>query len=423
MKLYIALATILLFTGCTRSDPATEKKADKVPAVALVPPIATAPSWFRAVVTSADHVEAVFLLRVPAGKGTATFKVGAHEVTTAATFEGGTLEIPMTVHQTSVEAKLQPDGSLTGAFVTTWRAFGASTLALRATPIAAPTTAALTTVASEEAALDLGEVRTVWKLAMAESGEAKLALTQTAPGSFEGVVSLDTGNLIYVAGNGLGDAIVMTGFDGTSGYRLELVLSKDRANATGSLVGGHRLDWREKLSATRRADFALALKPRVTKPNGKLVLPDLPELAKLPKGPLLVELAGSWCSTCRNAAPFIGQLDREYRAKGLTIVTLLYEFTDDAKVDAKQAALFRETYNATWLVVPVQGTLEDFAEIVPAGLSDLNPAGFPISLFLAADRSVVAVHAGFPAPDSLTEFAAVSAEFRANVEKLLALPH
>ncbi len=413
MKLYIAL--VLVLACCSRSEPTAQQKPGAAAAAA-------GPTWYRAVVTSADHVEAVFLLRVPAGKGMATFKVGAHEVATEATFEGGTLQIPMAVHQTVVNANVQPDGSLVGTFVTTWRAFGASTLPLRATPIAVPTTAALETVASKGAALDLGEARTAWKLAMTESGEAKLALTQTAPGSFDGMVSLDTGNLIYVSGNGIGDVIVMTGFDGTSGYRFELALSKDRATATGTLVGGHRLDWRETLTAKRGADFTLALKPKATKPNGKIVLPESPELANLPKGPLLVELAGSWCSTCRNAAPFIGQLDREYRAKGLTIVTLLYEFTDDAKADAKQAALFKQTYKATWLVVPVQGTLEDFAEIVPAGLSDLNPAGFPISLFLASDRSLVAVHAGFPAADSPTEFAAVSAEFRANVEKLLTLP-
>jgi len=419
--LYVAFAIALVLVACSRSEPAAQHKPE--PAATAAMPMPSAPTWYRAVVTSADNVEAVFLLRVPAGKGTATFKVGSHEVTTEATFEGGTLQIPMAVHQTVVVAKAQPDGSLVGTFVTTWRAFGASTLPLRATLITVPTTAALATVASKGPVVDVGEARTTWKLAMTESGEAKLALIETAPGSFDGMVSLDTGNLIYVSGNGVGDAIVMTGFDGTSGYRVELALSKDRATATGTLVGGHRLDWRETLTAKRGADFTLALKPRATKVNGKIVLPASPELADLPKGPLLVELAGSWCSTCRNAAPFIGQLDREYRAKGLTIVTLLYEFTDDAKVDAKQAALFKQTYNATWLVVPVQGTLEDFAEIVPAGLTDLNPAGFPISLFLASDRSLVAVHAGFPAADSPAEFAAVSAEFRANVEKLLALPH
>jgi thiol-disulfide isomerase/thioredoxin len=404
LKLYIALATTVLLlacSGCSRSGS----------------------TWYRAVVSSDDKVEAVFLLRVPAGRGTATFKVGGYEVTTDATFEGGTLSIPMPVHQTVVQAKATADGSLVGTFVTRSRAFGASTLALRATPIAAPTSAVLATVAGAGAVVTLAEPRTAWRLAMTESGVAKLILTETGPGSFEGVVSLDTGNLIYVSGNGRGDAIVMTGFDGTSGYRLELALASDRATATGRLFGGHRFEWRETFSATRGADFALPLKLRATNPDGKIVLPANPALAKLPPGPLLVELAGSWCSTCRNAAPFIGQLDRDYRAKGLTIVTLLYEFTDDPKVDAKQAALFKQTYNVTWLVVPVAGSVDDFAEIVPAGLTDLNPAGFPISLFLAPDRTLVAVHAGFPAADDdPAAFAAVSAEFRANVEHLLALP-
>ncbi len=407
---YLALATAVVFAACSRADPGSAHKAG-------------APSrWYRGVVASPEKVEAVFFLEVPAGTGTATFEVGTHDVTTEATFAGGKLSIPMRVHQTEVDAVLQPDGSLVGTFETKWRAFGSASLPFRATPVASPKTALLATVASTEPAIDLGTARSVWKLALSDSGAAKLVITQTAPGSFDGLVYLDTGNLIYVAGNGAGDSIVMTGFDGTSGYRIELALSKDRAKATGSLLGGHRLDWHETLQAVKGPDFALATQPRATQPNNKIVLPESPELANLPPGPLLVELAGSWCSTCRNAAPFLGQLDREYRAKGLTIVTLLYEFTDDAKADANQAALFKQTYGATWLVVPVQGTLEDFAEILPTGLSDLNPAGFPIALFLAPDRSLVAIHAGFPAADAPGDFAAVSAEFRGNVEKLLALP-
>jgi thiol-disulfide isomerase/thioredoxin len=276
-------------------------------------------------------------------------------------------------------------------------------------------------VSAEGALLDLGEPRTVWRLAMAESGVAKLVIDQVAPGDFTGVLRFDTGNTIYLAGNGRGDAAVLSGFDGTSGYRIELALGADRKRARGKWISGHRFDWRETLTATRGADFPFAAKARPRRPGAKIGLPDYPALAALEPGPLLVELAGSWCSTCRYAAPFLVELHREYAPRGLRMVTLLYEFTDDPEADAKQAEAFKQTYGVTWPVVPIRGDLDEFTAIVPSGLADLHPAGFPVTLFLAADRSLVALHTGFPAPDA-AELPGVEAELRAHAEALVGGP-
>jgi thiol-disulfide isomerase/thioredoxin len=379
------------------------------------------PTWYRAAVRAADGVEVWFFLGVPApnAPGQAVFKVGGHEVRSAATFDGKTLNVPLAVHQTAVEGTVGQDGILRGNFTTSWRAWGASSIPLTATPVAAPTMSALATVGPDGAALDLGQPHSVWRLAMSDSGVGKLLIDQTAPGELAGLIFLETGNIIYLAGNGRGDAIVLTGFDGTSGYRLELTLGADRTHARGKFFGGHRLDWRETLTATRGAEFALAAQPKMTRPGTKIGLPDRPELAALERGPLVVELAGSWCSTCRNAAPFLVELYREYQPRGLHMVSLLYEFSDDPALDAAQAETFKKTYGVTWPVVPIPGGIDDFADILPRGLADINPAGFPITLFLAPDRSLIAFHVGFPAADAAAEFRRVSAEFRTNIETLL----
>jgi thiol-disulfide isomerase/thioredoxin len=382
------------------------------------------PTWYRAVVRAADGVEVGFFLGVPppGAPSQAVFRVGGHEVRSAATFDGKALHVPLAVHQTAVDGTVGPDQVLRGTFTTSWRAWGASSIPLTATPIAAPTAAALAAAGDAGAALDLGQPHSVWRLAMTESGVAKLVIDQAAPGELTGLLFLGTGNIIYLAGNARGDAVVLCGFDGTSGYRVELALTADRARARGKFFGGHRLDWREALTATRGADFALAAQPKVTRPGTRIGLPDQPGLAALEPGPLVVELAGSWCSTCRNAAPFLVELYREYQPRGLHMVSLLYEFSDDRALDAAQTETFKKTYGVTWPVVPIPGSIDDFAEILPRGLSDINPAGFPITLFLAPDRSLVAFHVGFPAADATAEFGRVAAEFRANIETLLASP-
>ena len=382
------------------------------------------PTWYRAVVRAPDGVEAVFFLGVPpeGEPGHAVFKVGSHEVRTDATFDGTTLKVPLAVHQTSVDATVAPDGSLNGTFSTTWRAWGASSLPLTATKVTTPAAKDLGTVTGTGPALDLGEARTVWRITMSETGTVKLVVHQTAPGQLEAMMFFDTGNISYVAGNAVGDQAVLTGFDGTAGYRLELALAADHKSATGRFFGDHRLAWRESLTAERVPDFELALQPKAAEPGGKVGLPKLPELASLPSGPLLVELGGSWCSTCRNAAPFLAQLHRDYHPRGLQMLTLLYEFDDDRRIDLVQVEEYKKTYGATWPVVTVPGTTDDLAEIMPTGVVNMNPAGFPILLFLAPDRSLVALHAGFPAADQPEEFHRVDTEIRANIERLLATP-
>ena len=74
------------------------------------------PTWYRAVVRAADGVEGWFFLGVPApgAAGQAVFKVGGHEVRSAATFDGKTLNIPLAVHQTAVEATVGQDQVLRG---------------------------------------------------------------------------------------------------------------------------------------------------------------------------------------------------------------------------------------------------------------------------------------------------------------------
>jgi thiol-disulfide isomerase/thioredoxin len=380
-------------------------------------------TWFRAALRGAGGVEVPFFLgidtRARAGPSDAVIRVGRHEVRTPATFDGRTLRAPFPVHQTALEAVLAPDGTLAGTFATSWRAWGASAIPLDARPIAEPVLSALATVTAG-APIDLGAARTTWRLVGTESGVAKLAVEQHAPGELTGLLHIDNGNLIYLAGSARGSTIALAGFDGTSGYRVQLELAADRATGRGTLVGGHRLDWREELTATSGPNFELAMRPRGAGPDVKIGLRAPPELVALRHGPLVLEIGGSWCSTCRNAAPFFAELYREYHPRGLDMVTLLYELTGERELDAEQAERFRQTYGATWPVIPVHGDLDDFPEIMPSGLVDLDPAGFPVTLFLTADRTLVSLHAGFPSPDAPDEFRRVAAQFRATIERLLA---
>jgi thiol-disulfide isomerase/thioredoxin len=377
------------------------------------------PTWYRATVRAPDGVEARFFIGLPAAGAPrlATYKVGRYEMQNAMTFDGTTLAIPIPVHEASLDAHVVAPGKLEGTFTMAWRTWGASSLPLTADEVAQPTIAALETLPATGPALDVGAPHSVWKVEMPDSGVAKLELDQVAPGELDAMLTFDTGNFVYLAGDGRGDEAVLTGFDGTSVYRLELTLDAKRAAARGTFFAGHKLDWREALTATR-APVEIAAKVKATDPRAPIELPPLP--SPLPPGPVVVELSGSWCSTCRYAAPVLAQLYAEYHPRGLQMVSLLYELTDDPAYDAKRAEAFVKAYGVTWPAVPISGPLEDLGDLLPSNLSDVNTSGFPITLFLTAEHEAIAVHAGFPAPDATAEHARGVAEFRAHVEQLLA---
>ena len=56
---------------------------------------------------------------------------------------------------------------------------------------------------------------------------------------------------------------------------------------------------------------------------------------------VLVDIFGSWCPTCHDAAPVLVRLYRRYHARGLEIVGLAYEVTGDTAVDGRQVRRYR----------------------------------------------------------------------------------
>jgi len=434
---YLAPTLLVVAAAACRDKappPAPAPAPTSPPAVAAAPLDATAiavdaaasdepRAWYRATLLAKDKTETSFLLGLPpAGGASVIFRSGTHDVRVPATREANRLSVPLPVHSTTLDVTLNAEGtSGTGTFASTSKVFGTGSLPVALTALDAPSTKALATVPAGTP-LDLGEPTTVWRVALSERGTARLEVHQLEPGVFEATMLAETGKYDYVAGTGAGNSMVLTGFDGTSGYRLALTLAPDKKSAKGSWSLGYQVDWKQTATAKRGPDFVLKLKNEAT--TGRPVkLPDMPELAALaaPGKPLVVELAGSWCSTCRNAAPHLVELAKEWRPKGVEFVTLLYEFSDDPAADDIQAKAFRDAYGITWPVIPVPGTQSDYSEIIPQGMGTLDPDGFPITLFVRADRTLAAAHIGFPASDAArSEYDHAMAEMRAHLEAITA---
>ena len=130
---------------------------------------------------------------------------------------------------------------------------------------------------------------------------------------------------------------------------------------------------------------------------------------------LLVNITGSWCPNCHDEAPFLEELYRKYRDRGLEIVAL----------DFEEAEQFGQLNRLRWFIyhygigytVLVAGDPEDVNKKIPQ-LVNLN--SWPTTVFIGRDGLVKSIHAGFASPASGDFNGQLKAEITARVEALLA---
>jgi len=147
--------------------------------------------------------------------------------------------------------------------------------------------------------------------------------------------------------------------------------------------------------------------------NGKTVSSSDPQfLNKV----VLVTIGGTWCPNCRDEAPFLVELYKQYHARGLEIVDLSFEAAGDPAEDRPRIASFIHEF-----AIPYPVLLAGAEGEVPDKLPQLVHFGaYPTTLFLGRDGRVRAVHAGFASSATGEASTELARDTRATIERLLA---
>ena len=130
---------------------------------------------------------------------------------------------------------------------------------------------------------------------------------------------------------------------------------------------------------------------------------------------VLVNVMGSWCPNCHDEAPFLGKLYETYKAKGLEIVAMDYEYPDQIK-DPVRLRAFLKRYNVKYTVL-LAGGLPDLQATLPQAV---NLHAWPTTFFVGRDGKVKSVHVGFTSPGSGPYDAKLKADVTKEIETLLA---
>ena len=245
------------------------------------------------------------------------------------------------------------------------------------------------------------------------------------PDGFQGTIISSTTDYGPFTGTAVGDSFAIGLFDGSFVYMLTGRLVGDTLRGLFHAGARTQTPWTAVRSSgashlgspteMSRADTTAPLRFEFPDLQGRLVRNDDPRF----KGKvLLLDIFGSWCPTCHDAAPELLRLYRRYHARGLEIVGLAFEATGDTAVDARQARRYRDKFGIRFpILLAGINDNESIATALPQ-LQDVT--AFPTTVLVGRDGRVRRIYAGFhrsTGPES-----GRLGELEAEIEKLLKEP-
>jgi thiol-disulfide isomerase/thioredoxin len=245
----------------------------------------------------------------------------------------------------------------------------------------------------------------------------------------EGTIISNTGDYGHFAGQVQGDSFALAHFDGSYVYLLTGALGGGGGTPDtlrGLFHAGLRTQTPWIAVRSTGAPHLKALTENTqadTTAPFRFAFPDLDGRQVTERDPrfkgkvVVVDVFGTWCPTCHDAAPELVRLYRKYRGRGLEIVGLAYEVSGDTAVDRRQVRRYREKFGIpfTLLLAGVNDT-----EAAAATLPQLRGfTSFPTTIFLGRDGKVRRIHAGFYGPAIGAQHAKQVRDWEREVERLL----
>jgi peroxiredoxin len=241
-----------------------------------------------------------------------------------------------------------------------------------------------------------------------------------------GTILTTTGDHRYLAGQVKGDELYLSTFDGAHVFLYKAKIGKD-GNLDGDWWSG--LAYHEKWIAKRDAAAQLpdaygvtAMRAGVKKFD--FAFPDLDGKTVSSQDPkfrgkvMIVALAGSWCPNCHDEAAFLAPLYKDYRDKGLEIVSLQFEHFGDFDRAAKATQRFRQNYGIeyTTLIAGVSDK-DEAAKKLPMLKSFV---AFPTTVFIDRKGNVRKIHTGYTGPATGDHYVQFVTEVKTTLTQLLA---
>ena len=258
-----------------------------------------------------------------------------------------------------------------------------------------------------------------------EDAGPAVAMFQQNDSVLTGTFLTPTGDYRYLAGNIDGNRLNLSCFDGGHAFLFKAALDSE-----GQLHGDFWSSdkWHEQWVATPDPDASLPDAMTLTETTGeeahfRFEFPNLDgqlisqDDSNFKDKVLVVTIFGSWCPNCNDEAPFLQELYRTYRDRGLEVVGLAFEATGDAKRDTQMLRRFKKRHDIEYQLL-LAGQRDK--TLAGAKLPDINHVlAYPTTLFIDREGRVAHIHTGFTGPGTGSTYQELKKSYRDLIESLL----
>ena len=275
---------------------------------------------------------------------------------------------------------------------------------------------------------ELKIIEGTWSVQFASEKEPAVAVLRCSnKGELTGTFLTTTGDYGFLTGIFNGQNIRLSNFDGAHAFLFIARYDEDLDTIKGQFYSRDAFQdtWTAKRSPDAALPDAFELSKGVDNADlAKVAFPDLtgktrsladPEFAGKVR---IIEVFGSWCPNCHDAAHYLADLHRRFRDKGLVVIGLAFELTGDLSRDTEQVKIFAERHKVEY-------------PILIAGISDREKASaalpmldklraYPTLIVLDRQGKVRATYTGFSGPATAEAYTAFQHKFESLIEELLA---
>lgn len=131
---------------------------------------------------------------------------------------------------------------------------------------------------------------------------------------------------------------------------------------------------------------------------------------------VVLQFLGSWCPNCMDETAFMAPLYDKYASRGLEVIGLAYERTEDRERSKRSVSELRDRYKIAYPLLLTGYTPKDVLKSMPALA---NFKAFPTTIIIDKKGEVRKIHTGFSGPGTGKHYLEFVAEFTRSIESLL----
>ena len=133
---------------------------------------------------------------------------------------------------------------------------------------------------------------------------------------------------------------------------------------------------------------------------------------------LLIDIMGTWCHNCMDAAPLLQQIYSDFGKDGLEVIGLAFEISVNPVLANKNLDLFQVRYHITYPIL-FCGSTND-ANVDQKLRSQLNNFyAYPTTIFVNKKGVVERIHVGFYGPGTGEEYQRQIQQYYETVRQLM----